>query len=79
MLMLCTRSLSFTHGKPFLGVMIGLARPLVSDLKLDRGPNVAGCPSHNPPHLVDNQGEDNITQTNAGRRAYIACFALSVV
>lgn len=59
--------------------MIGLARPLVSDLKLDRGPNSAQCPGSNPPHLVDNAREENITQTNAGRRAYVACFALSVV
>ncbi|UPX20869.1 uncharacterized protein EKO05_0011083 [Ascochyta rabiei] len=70
-------SLSFAHGKPFLGTMIGLARPLISDLKLDRGPHSARCPGSNPPHLVDN--EETVTQTNAGRRAYIACFALSVV
>ncbi|KAF9694270.1 hypothetical protein EKO04_007851 [Ascochyta lentis] len=72
-----TWSLSFTHGKPFLGVMIGLARPLISDLKLDRGPNSVRCPGSNPPHLIDN--EENSIQTNAGRRAYIACFALSVI
>lgn len=57
--------------------MIGLARPLISDLKLDRGPNSARCLRSNPLHLVDN--EEIVTQTNAGRRAYIACFALSVV
>lgn len=57
--------------------MIGLARPLVSDLKLDRGPSSGHCPGSNPPHLVDH--EDSVTQTSAGRRAYIACFALSVM
>lgn len=72
------RSLSFAHGKPFLGAMIGLARPLVSDLRLDRGSNSARCPGSNLPHLVDNSNEENVTQTNAGRRAYITCFALSV-
>lgn len=57
--------------------MIGLARALVSDLKLDRGSNSARCPGSNPPHLVD--AEESVTQTNGGRRAYVACFALSVV
>lgn len=57
--------------------MIGLARPIVSDLKLDRGSNSPRCPGSNPPHLID--PEENVTQTNAGRRAYIACFALSVM
>lgn len=56
---------------------MGLARPLVSDLKLDRGPGSARCPGSNPPHLVD--AEESVTQTNGGRRAYVACFALSVV
>ncbi|KAF1361021.1 hypothetical protein EJ07DRAFT_113503 [Lizonia empirigonia] len=73
----CERSLSFTHGKPFLGAMIGLARPLISDLKLDRGPTSPRCPGSNPPHLVDN--EESVTHTSAGRRAYISCFALSVI
>lgn len=72
-----SRSLSFTHGKPFLGAMIGLARPLISDLKLDRGPTSPRCPGSNPPHLVDN--EESVTHTSAGRRAYISCFALSVM
>jgi hypothetical protein len=57
--------------------MIGLARPLISDLRLDRGLNSGRCPGSNPPHLVG--AEDDGTQTNEGRRAYIACFALSVM
>lgn len=57
--------------------MIGLARPLISDLKLDRGPNSGRYTGSNHPHLVG--VEDNGTQTNEGRRAYVACFALSAM
>ncbi|KAH8701458.1 hypothetical protein GQ44DRAFT_778646 [Phaeosphaeriaceae sp. PMI808] len=43
-----TWSIYFTSGKQFLGMLAGLARSLVSDLRLDRPQNLSWCPAVGP-------------------------------
>ncbi|KAF1846819.1 uncharacterized protein K460DRAFT_131539 [Cucurbitaria berberidis CBS 394.84] len=63
-----------THGKQFLGSMSGLARSLVTDLRLVQKPSK--CPSIGPqgPQL-DNIG----IQTQEASRALLAVFGLSAI
>lgn len=68
-----TWSAYITHGKPFLGIMSGLARSLVTDLRLGKPLLPTGCPSTGP----NFDPKDN--QTNEERRALLAVFALSVI
>jgi len=67
------RSLWFTSGKQFLGMLAGLARSLVIDLRLDKHKDLGWCPSVGP-HV-----EDKMVRTNESRRAHVACFALSAM
>lgn len=60
-----------TQGRSSLVSMSGLARSLISDLKLDKPPFQAGCPSNGP--IIEDRGP----RTNDERRALLACFALS--
>lgn len=63
-----------THGgKAHLVSMSGLARSLVSNLRLDKPPYSAGCASGGP------IPEDKGSATNEERRALLACFALSAM
>ncbi|KAL1798980.1 hypothetical protein ACET3X_003017 [Alternaria dauci] len=60
----------YTHGKQFLGSMCGLAKTVVSDLRLDKPAQPTGCPSLGP--RVDNKE----LRTNEGSRALLAVFIL---
>ncbi|KAF2829542.1 hypothetical protein CC86DRAFT_287082 [Ophiobolus disseminans] len=68
-----TWALYFTSGKQFLGILGGLARSLISDLRFDKPQGPCWCPSVGP------NAEDKIARTNESRRAHVACFALSVM
>jgi hypothetical protein len=52
-------------------MLAGLARSLVSDLRLDKSQNPSWCPAVGP------YEEDRIVRSNESRRAHVACFALS--
>ncbi|KAI4942277.1 hypothetical protein J4E91_010251 [Alternaria rosae] len=64
------RSPYFTHGKQFLGSMCGLAKTLVSDLRLDKPAQPTGCPSLGP--RVDNKE----IRKCEGSRALLSVFIL---
>lgn len=63
-----SRSVYFTGSGQFLGMFSGLARTLVSDLRLDRP---CWYPSLGP--VV----EDTSIRSNEKRRAVLGCFALT--
>lgn len=67
------RSLYFTAGKQFLVMMAGLARTLLSDLRIDRPQGNAGCPSIMP------YAEARTPRTNETRRTLVACFTLTAM
>jgi hypothetical protein len=56
--------------------MIGLAKSMVSDLRLDRTA-LSSNSVLQPPHMVGIV--ETAGQTDEGRRACIACFTLSVM
>jgi hypothetical protein len=64
------RSPYFTHGKQFLGSMCGLAKTLVTDLRLDKPAQPTGCPSLGPG--VD----DKEVRKSEGSRVFLAVFTL---
>ena len=70
------RSLYTTHKKYFIATMTGLAKSMVSDLRLDRTP-VSSNAVLQPPRWTG--VDDTVGQTDEGRRACIACFALSIL
>ncbi|KAF2031503.1 hypothetical protein EK21DRAFT_62946 [Setomelanomma holmii] len=68
----CERSIYFTSGKQFLGMLSSLARSLVSDLRLDKPENPSLCPSIQPATV-------KVARSPESRRALLACFALSTI
>ncbi|RMZ72503.1 Zn(II)2Cys6 transcription factor [Pyrenophora seminiperda CCB06] len=61
----------FAHRKQFLGQTCGLARAVISDLRLDKPKEPAGCPSLGP---YDKATEE--VRTSEGYRALLAVFIL---
>ncbi|KAF1832997.1 hypothetical protein BDW02DRAFT_402551 [Decorospora gaudefroyi] len=66
-----TWSIYFTSGKRFISMLAGLARSLVSDLRLDKPETLSWCPAVGP------YEKDETFRSNESRRAHVACFALS--
>ncbi|CAA9965086.1 hypothetical protein PTMSG1_08445 [Pyrenophora teres f. maculata] len=61
----------FAHRKQFLGSTCGLARTLISDLRLDKPKDPSGCPSLGP----YDKGTEEVRATE-GNRALLTVFAL---
>lgn len=72
-LVVMTWSLYFTAGKQFLVMLAGLARTLLSDLRMDRSLGNGMCPSIMP------YAEPGTPRTNESRRALVACFTLTAM
>lgn len=73
---LCTdicRSIYFTAGKRFLVLFSNAMRSLVVDLQMDRPKNPSWCPSQMAPVA------EVVSQSNEGRRALLASYALTAM
>ncbi|KAH7394994.1 hypothetical protein DE146DRAFT_67273 [Phaeosphaeria sp. MPI-PUGE-AT-0046c] len=68
-----TWSIYFTAGKRFLVMFSSAMRSLVVDLQMDRPKNPSWCPSQLSPVA------EVITQSNEGRRALLASYALTAM